>query len=216
MGDGLMCHYCRRYECICENGNQPEKGLMQPETGNNSPGPATRATPEAVCLMCCKPAVEPGYDELKAQVAALIAERDALADVVGAALVAATLQVGEEIKGKPEHAIFNAVDDLRHRAEASERERDKALSYIATLPADWHEDSSLETWFPLTAEELERTKTELAALRRLQGGEPDFRNLARKFGDEFCMPDTHRIENWLKKHLGLSAPPTAEPAKEGK
>jgi hypothetical protein len=28
-----------------------------------------------------------------------------------------------------------------------------------SLPADWHEDSSLETWFPLTAEEL-KNKTE--------------------------------------------------------
>ena len=28
------------------------------------------------------------------------------------------------------------------------------------LPADWFEDSSLETWFPLTAEELARLKAQ--------------------------------------------------------
>jgi hypothetical protein len=26
--------------------------------------------------------------------------------------------------------------------------------YVKTLPADWHKDSSLERWFPLTAQEL--------------------------------------------------------------
>src|SRR5690606_22618691 len=30
--------------------------------------------------------------------------------------------------------------------------------YLKTLPANWHEDSSLETWFPITAEELKRLK----------------------------------------------------------
>lgn len=35
--------------------------------------------------------------------------------------------------------------------------------YLKTLPANWHEDSSLETWFPITAEELARLKTERSA-----------------------------------------------------
>ncbi len=39
--------------------------------------------------------------------------------------------------------------------------------YLKTLPADWHQDSSLATWFPLTAEELERLKHENARLTRL-------------------------------------------------
>lgn len=39
-------------------------------------------------------------------------------------------------------------------------------SECATLPAKWHEDSSLETWFPLTAEELKRTKAECATIRK--------------------------------------------------
>jgi hypothetical protein len=37
---------------------------------------------------------------------------------------------------------------------------------LATLPAVWREDSSLETWFPLTAEELKRLRAELARLRK--------------------------------------------------
>lgn len=39
-----------------------------------------------------------------------------------------------------------------------------AQDYIDYLPANWCEDSSLETWFPLTAEELKRTKAEKDAL----------------------------------------------------
>jgi hypothetical protein len=33
------------------------------------------------------------------------------------------------------------------------------------LPADWFTDSSLETWFPLTAQELAETKSRLSAMR---------------------------------------------------
>lgn len=39
-------------------------------------------------------------------------------------------------------------------------ENQRLKDYIASLPANWDEDSSLETWFPLTAEELKRTKAE--------------------------------------------------------
>lgn len=39
--------------------------------------------------------------------------------------------------------------------------------YLKTLPADWHQDGSLERWFPLTAEELARLKHENAQLTRL-------------------------------------------------
>lgn len=38
--------------------------------------------------------------------------------------------------------------------------------YLKTLPANWHEDSSLETWFPLSAEEHARYKQ---ALTRANG-----------------------------------------------
>lgn len=34
--------------------------------------------------------------------------------------------------------------------------------YTESLPADWYLDSSLETWFPFSAEELERTKKQVA------------------------------------------------------
>ena len=39
--------------------------------------------------------------------------------------------------------------------------------YLKTMPADWHQDASLERWFPLTAEELDRLKRENARLTRL-------------------------------------------------
>ncbi|MHB1826669.1 MAG: hypothetical protein ACYCV6_03110 [Steroidobacteraceae bacterium] len=37
--------------------------------------------------------------------------------------------------------------------------------YLKTLPADWHQDSRLETWFPLLSEELKRLESERDALR---------------------------------------------------
>lgn len=36
---------------------------------------------------------------------------------------------------------------------------------LASLPAKWSQDSSLETWFPLTSEELENLRKEVAELR---------------------------------------------------
>jgi hypothetical protein len=37
---------------------------------------------------------------------------------------------------------------------------------LDAYPADWHTDSSLETWFPLTAEEMSRLKLENERLRK--------------------------------------------------
>jgi hypothetical protein len=47
---------------------------------------------------------------------------------------------------------------LNLRIRELEQERDR-------LPAKWFEDSSLQTWFPLTAEELERTRAQLQAVQ---------------------------------------------------
>lgn len=38
--------------------------------------------------------------------------------------------------------------------------------YIKTLPADWHKDSSLERWFPLTAQELKLQRDRIIDLER--------------------------------------------------
>jgi hypothetical protein len=43
---------------------------------------------------------------------------------------------------------------------ATKAEIEEMAQKLLSLPADWQEDSSLETWFPLTAEELKRTKEE--------------------------------------------------------
>lgn len=37
---------------------------------------------------------------------------------------------------------------------------------LSALPADWTKDSSLETWFPITAEELQRLRLENERLKR--------------------------------------------------
>jgi hypothetical protein len=36
--------------------------------------------------------------------------------------------------------------------------------YVSRLPADWRVDSSLKTWFPITAEELERARAQVDTL----------------------------------------------------
>ena len=40
--------------------------------------------------------------------------------------------------------------------------------YLKTLPADWHEDSSLQTWFPLTSEEREANRLDANRYRWLK------------------------------------------------
>ena|ERR1700722_12606024 len=60
------------------------------------------------------------------------------------------------------------------RAEKAEKERDTALEQLNRLPANWFEDSSLETWFPITDEEIRRLKAErdaaLAEVERFKQG----------------------------------------------
>lgn len=71
-------------------------------------------------------------------------------------------------------------DALRARAELAEKERDQYRKAnwmdeldrlqrenaefrdkLSRMPANWMEDSSLETWFPLTANDIKETKTQL-------------------------------------------------------
>lgn len=42
---------------------------------------------------------------------------------------------------------------------------DEQAAQLEAYPADWREDSSLETWFPLTAEQLKAQATEIKRLR---------------------------------------------------
>ena len=48
--------------------------------------------------------------------------------------------------------------------EAVCAERDALRAEVDSLPAKWLEDSSLKTWFPLTAEEIDRLRAKLAEL----------------------------------------------------
>lgn len=56
--------------------------------------------------------------------------------------------------------------------------------YLKTLPADWHQDGSLERWFPLTAEELARLKRENARLTRLTTAIPILVRLIERCASE--------------------------------
>lgn len=77
---------------------------------------------------------------------------------------------------KRDQRTYHALRELR-RTRGLQRLRiapepcEKAEDYIARLPADWFKDSSLERWFPLTAEELKRLRMEVETLRR-SSGEP--------------------------------------------
>lgn len=53
----------------------------------------------------------------------------------------------------------SVVDELR--AQLAE-----AKAKLNVMPADWSVDSSLATWFPLTAKDFERTKRELAEAKK--------------------------------------------------
>lgn len=55
------------------------------------------------------------------------------------------------------------MDDHALAAVLADRERQ-----LQRLPADWHMDSSLETWFPLTAEQLQRDAQDAALWRTLR------------------------------------------------
>jgi hypothetical protein len=64
------------------------------------------------------------------------------------------------------------------KAEAANREQKDEIARLKEklnrYPADWWQDSSLKTWFPFTAEEMDRLKAELASLRASAGGEKEF------------------------------------------
>jgi len=57
-----------------------------------------------------------------------------------------------------EHGGFVTYGDFLTLAEELARLQEK----LSRLPADWEVDSSLETWFPFSAEELARLRSELA------------------------------------------------------
>ncbi len=62
---------------------------------------------------------------------------------------------------------------LLERAESAERK-------LSTLPADWSKDSSLETWFPFTAEQLKALKSEHERSNEIQAA---FMVLAQAVGN---------------------------------
>lgn len=53
-------------------------------------------------------------------------------------------------------------------ARELERELNEANAKLSRLPADWFEDSSLETWFPFTAKELAELRKDKARLDWLE------------------------------------------------
>lgn len=86
----------------------------------------------------------------------------------GRAAVAVTLDFGKNNPGmrqaNAEYVVTacNAVPGLLDHIAAQ-------AAQLAAYPADWRGDSSLETWFPLTAEQLKAQTAEIARLREALG-----------------------------------------------
>ncbi len=68
-----------------------------------------------------------------------------------------------------EHSGWSEPDQPCETCKGSKRIR-TVEQYLKTLPADFHQDSSLKTWFPLLAEELERLRAENALFKQAQSG----------------------------------------------
>ncbi|WP_422121296.1 hypothetical protein [Pectobacterium brasiliense] len=67
---------------------------------------------------------------------------------------------------KNTHAQNKNAIASTHLADAKALEELLSLrAQLANLPADWSKDSSLETWFPLSAEHIARLEAQLAELR---------------------------------------------------
>lgn len=60
--------------------------------------------------------------------------------------------------GRFREAAQRRIVDLEQRLAEAE-------NYISRLPADWDKNSSLETWFPFTAEKMKRDEEAIAQLR---------------------------------------------------
>jgi hypothetical protein len=79
-------------------------------------------------------------------------------------------QMAEQMSGRRLPKTTRAQDDeyakIQERIAAKlENEAARILlfaAYVSSMPADWLVDSSLETWFPFTAEELGSLKTKVA------------------------------------------------------
>jgi hypothetical protein len=74
--------------------------------------------------------------------------------------------------------------------------------YLKTLPANWHEDSGLATWFPLVAEEIERLRARIA---ELEGLLHDLLLLDESIGDRLRLPHGWSDEDKRRHALELTA-----------
>lgn len=66
---------------------------------------------------------------------------------------------------KERDALLEEIEGCREAKTRAQAERDALQKKLAALPGDWQSDSSLETWFPMTAEHVKKLEEEN---RRLQ------------------------------------------------
>ncbi len=91
-----------------------------------------------------------------------------------ATLIDPCAEVGDE--GTPKNVSEMCAQLLKAATEQRE--------YLWSLPANWRVDSSLETWFPFTAKELESVKTERDEWKALATWIPIDAEHLPKVGDE--------------------------------
>lgn len=72
----------------------------------------------------------------------------------------------ESVIAARQHREAEGADYSRESIESDlQRTVDELREQLAVLPADWRRDSSLETWFPITAKELTALRAALERMR---------------------------------------------------
>ena len=154
MGDGLMCHYCRRYRCICPEAVAPTEAPESAAPSATEEAPKTKRVKEVASRVADELAAK-GFHrdcgnynrlvieneletiaevvQLATELEQVTRERDALKDWKQSAIsVAPPLQkIGKALNiglGESIHdKILPGIEGLTQRAEAAEQERDAVV-----------------------------------------------------------------------------------------
>jgi hypothetical protein len=124
-------------------------------------------------------------------------------EMVDAYVSAVNAHLGAMTNAEWEHDRRNKHEHLKRVARIG---LTAALTeYIKSLPADWHADSSLETWFPLTSEELTRLRQENQTLRFPRASKPMLAQAGGAVSERQLSPQDDAMGAWLSAALSDSS-----------
>jgi len=87
---------------------------------------------------------------------------------------------------------IDRISELERELADVSGKLEQARKYIDSLPANWHEDSSLETWFPFTAQELAALRLRLEEAERERA---EWEAVAKSTHDEMQKERECRVAN---------------------